>query len=246
MLCESIEFLIQQCMTKIPSLALVSGRFDHSSGDLTPINSQEQILSYSHLLWSLWRLGVRHLVALPHDWEQLQKARHQLTNPPPLPHYKDPFLQQLIKHQRQALRADPFSQMGWSDQILITPPPTSPLQFDGVQLCFHDELIGVEDAFLIHYGPSRFEVSGYHSPMSSLSVPLGDELSALLLFRVSRPTEPSSNSLKYPLISASPSQINQKTSVSAVSLSEVNETGVVQINAQGKLIKGPWWPKLKL
>ena len=131
--------------------------------------------------------------------------------------------------------------MAWSERILITPPPQSPLQFDGVQLCFHDELIGVEDAFLIHYGPSRFEVSGYHSPMSSLSVPLGDELSALLLFRVSVPETALADS--YPVMGRRPAQ--SSGSPPQITSSRASETCVVHLNAQGDLIKGPWWPKLK-
>ena len=229
-------------MTHIPSLALVSGRVDYSSDDSLSFQPQDQLLSYSNLLWSLWRLGVKHLVALPHDWEQLKKAQTRLGKPPPLPQHEDPLLQQLVDHQRRMLRADPLSQMAWVDRILITPPPKSPLQFAGVQLCFHDELIGVEDAFLIHYGPSRFEVSGYHSPMSSLSVPLGDELIALLLFRVSR-SAVSKRTREHPLIGDRPKQMSE---VDYLNLNEPSETGVVQINAQGNLIKGPWWPNLKL
>jgi len=224
-------------MTKIPSLALVSGRLVDQS-DQHQARVDDTLSDYSDLLWSLWRLGVKHLVALPHDRSLLQRARAHLDPPPPMPRYQEPLLQELAGHQRQILRSDPLSQIAWSELMQITPPPTSPLQFDGVQLCFHDELIGVEDAFLIHYGPSRFEVSGYHSPMSSLSVPLGDELSALLLFRVSRsvaPTRPP----QYPLIGSSSASRHGVRE-------EPNETGVVQVNAKGILVKGPWWPKLKM
>ena len=231
-------------MTPIPSLALVSGRFDHSSeaAVLTQADVADQLKSYSHLLWSLWRLGVKHLIALPHDRGLLQRARDRLDAPPPIPRYHEPLLRELIHRQRLALRAAPLSQMAWSERILITPPPRSPLQFDGVQLCFHDELIGVEDAFLIHYGPSRFEVSGYHSPMSSLSVPLGDELSALLLFRVSAPETVSTKS--HPIIGRPASPYHDSSPHAASS--GPSETCVVHLNAQGELIKGPWWPKLKL
>lgn len=229
-------------MNTIPSLALVSGRVDHSSEDIESIPSmKEQLKNYSYLLWSLWRLGVRRLVALPHDRALLEAARSQLSEPPPIPRHQEPLLHHLITSQRKKHLANPLLQMAWSERMVITPPPQSPLQFDGVQLCFHDELIGVSDAFLIHYGPSRFEVSGYHSPMSSLSVPLGDELSALLLFRVPQPSEAGTSS--YPIIGGSTSMTHSTFDVSHTG---PRETCVVQINARGERIKGPWWPKLKL
>jgi hypothetical protein len=171
---------------------------------------------YSTLLWSLWRLGVRDVIAQANDVKVLEEVIEDLDPPPPLPHYsRAPLLKNLLQAHKNQLNTDPLSLFAWPQSLKITSPPSVPFELAGVHLCFYDEMIGVNDALLIHYGPSKFEVSGYHPPISSISIPLGEALSALVLFRV-------------------PIQQNQ----------EQLETGVIHISALGELIKGPWWPKL--
>jgi hypothetical protein len=89
-----------------------------------------------------------------------------------------------------------------------------------VALCFQDELIGARHALLIHYGAEHFEVSGYHSPISSISVPLGG-VSALVITR---------------LVDSEPDKLEGN---------QLLRTGIFQINAEGELLKGPWWPHLQ-
>jgi hypothetical protein len=122
----------------------------------------------------------------------------------------------LIASQRSIVTGDLFKTLPLEPSLEILSIPSTPLEFDGINFCFHDELIGDPNAFLIHYGASSFDVSGFHYPISAISVPIGEQLSALLIARI-----PYDNGEK-----------------------DQRETCVMELNAQGVLLKGPWWPRL--
>ena len=208
-------------------VAIISGQ-DGSLRTSTSITAREDQTPYSDLIWSLKRLDVRSLIALPQECVALQKAYANLSPPPDLPQHSEDLMIKMTQDRLQSQRQDKLLHPNRllpprSEHIMIIPPPKTPFALDGLKLCFHDELIGADDALLIHYGPSRFEVSGYHPPISSLSIPLGQELSAYILMRAT---------------------------VRNVAQSEVEhipnkrETVVIQINAQGERLKGPWYPRL--
>jgi hypothetical protein len=246
-------------MHHLPSVALLSARLKPTLNGVNHPIAQPSVYpraDYSSLLWSLWRLGVRQVIAQPHDLTALRAAAHWLNPPPVTPAYQAPLLIELIEmHQRQ-LRDEPLSLLAWSQDLELSELPSQPVNLAGIQLCFHDELIGVDDALLIHYGPSQFEVSGYHPPISSLSVPLSDELSALVLFRVTpdqhdAPRRRSQSSEAYLPVKGDehkgdhlPDTSPTYTSPTYTSPASSLETGVIHISARGELIKGPWWPRL--
>ena len=211
-------------MKYIPSIALMSGRLTSDDG-ATSAQIPPPSVGHSDLLWSLWRLGVKRVIAQESDVPALQHAARHLEPPPPPPNYQEPLLTALVEAHQHKLNTAPLSHLAWGREIEVSAPPRTPLEFEGVHLSFHDELIGIADSLLIHYGPSRFEVSGYHPPISSLSVPLGDEVSALVLFRTTATSRRG--------------QPNKPQSPHSL------ETGVIHISAQGLLLKGPWWPRLK-
>lgn len=238
-------------MNEIPCVALLSGRL--TSSEREAHSEPYSQLDCSNLLWSLWRLGVRRVIALEADVTALVQASRALHPPPPLPDYQAPLLRGLIERHQRELTLAPLSHLAWSERLEISPLPSEPLDLSGVQLCFHDELIGVRDALLIHYGPSRFEVSGYHPPISSLSVPLGDELSALVLFRLPAPRDSRGEGSRGERSGEMTTQTPRGRSSSTPSLDEQLlelavadlETSVSHLSARGELIKGPWWPRLK-
>ena len=167
------------------SVALVSGR-STSSIDGGGRDLQTQRQERSHLLWSLRRFGVRRVITPPEELSHFQEAQRKLSVPPPLPPNLSSvaLLSDLYRIEQQRSLINPLHEIGGPAQLKLSPPPSAPLPLRDLMICFHDELIGVRDALLVHYGAERFEVSGYHSPISSVSVPLGVELSALIITRL--------------------------------------------------------------
>ena len=201
--------------TVVPLIALISTTEQQTKGHTFHQN-------YSDLLWTLWRLGAHTMIAQTKEHQHLEHALKYLQ-PPPAPYqYEDRLLEQLQSSQRKRLKENIWSQLPWSKKFKVLSIPEKPFVFDEINLCFHDELIGQSNAFLIHYGLSHFNVSGYHHPISAISVPVGDEVSALLIAR-----------------------IPYKNKDSSVVNSEL-ETCVIHLDAQGQKLKGPWWPRLGL
>ena len=213
-------------ISKTPLIALISTshktEVESTSVDFGESSEVDVLLSsnlkqYSDLLWTLRRLGVVDIIA--HDYEKLclEQALDHLERPPKLMKYSASLLQGLHEERRNRFIKDPINESLWTENINLMPIPKLPFEFDQIKLCFHDELIGSPDAFLIHYGASHHQVSGYHHPISAISVPISDELSALL-------------------ISQLPYQDNSGK------LGEI-ETCVMHLSSQGHLLKGPWWPR---
>ena len=197
---------------KTPLLALISTSYDEEQG-----TGQHQ--AYSDLLWTLWRLGAHTMIAQDKEHQHLQYA---LTNllPPPLPQIDNHIILERLQIERQTvLRKEMWTHLPWSKTFQLLPIPSQPYSFDHLQLCFHDELIGNPNAFLIHYGLSEYKVSGYHHPISAISVPVGIEVSALLIARLPYQRSPDET----PVI----------------------ETCVIHLGAQGEKLKGPWWPRIQ-
>lgn len=173
------------------------------------------------------------MIAPPKQLMGLEFSRNHLNRPPERPKHDVELLSDLC--QRQSLQLHGEAGDTPQDHWLLTPPwpqgvdllpiPEEPYLLDGLKLCFHDELIGVDDALLIHYGPSQYEVNGYHPVISALSVPIEVELSALIILRMER--REAQRWVDFPL-------------------TRERETCVIHISAQGALIKGPWWPKLNV
>ena len=213
-------------LSKTPLIALISTRhkteaessfddFDEGT-EVTPL-SNSNLKPYSDLLWTLRRLGVVDIIA--HDFEKfcLERALDDLGRPPKLMEYSASLLQGLHEERRNRFIKDPINESLWTENINLMSIPQVPFEFDQIKLCFHDELIGSPDAFLIHYGASHHQVTGYHHPISAISIPISDELSALLISQV--PYQDTSGKL-----------------------GEI-ETCVMHLSSQGHLLKGPWWPR---
>ena len=174
---------------------------------------------YSDLLWTLWRLGAHTMIAQEKEHQHLQYALQNLL-PPPLPQTEQhPILDRLHIQQKARLKKELWKYLPWSKTFQLLPVPSEPFAFDHLKLCFHDELIGNPQAFLIHYGLSEYRVSGYHHPISAISVPVGQEVSALLIARL--PYQTGSDD------------------------SPIIETCVIHLGSQGQKLKGPWWPRIQ-
>ncbi len=178
---------------------------------------QLKLKPYSDLLWTLRRLGVSNVIAHPYELNVLCSALENLERPPPIPQYKTSLLQGLHEERRNQFLRDPIQGALWTQNMNLLPIPKKPFSFDQIKLCFHDELIGSPDAFLIHYGESHHQVTGYHHPISAISVPVSPEISAVL-------------------ISQLPYQDKNENA------GEI-ETCVMHLSAQGELLNGPWWPR---
>lgn len=199
-----------------PMIALISMAHAHM------IESNEEVLrdyekQLADTLWVLWRLGISRVVAQEFELNALKRSLQSLQ-PPPLPPKvsQNPLLDQLMNDRLSAVRDDLFDELPIRHSLELLPIPSQPLSFDKIKLCFQDELIGDPSAFLIHYGSSQFEVSGFHYPISAISVPIGNTVSVLLIARL--PHQESSN--------------NER------------ETCVMELSSRGILLKGPWWPRL--
>ena len=229
----------------IEAIALIGGERAQLTDTRSDLDSTYHT-QRSHLLWSLKRLGVSHLIIPPSLLEEFTQAQRDLAPPPPDPHYEfDVLLGYLRERERNRARLDLLGEVGWPLRLQITPPPTAPLKlgesygehtYAGVNLCFHDELIGEPDTLLIHYGEARAEMSGYHSNISSISVPSRGPVSAILL-------------LSFQLQDLR--KITRRGEAQTSEADAIPEhctgdyvTGVIHIDAHGGVIKGPWWPNL--
>ena len=205
---------------KTPLIAIISmSSLVNTHGDVeTAPPRPQQSAELSKLLWSLWRLGVTSIVAQANEYSELKRAIIELS-PPPLPVADPhPILGRLATQRQSVIERDLFVELPLTRSVELLLVPEKPLVFDTLKLCFHDELIGDPNAFLIHYGPSHFEVSGFHHPISAISIPVGDQVSASIIARL-------------------PYQQDGR--------SETIETCVIQLDPQGDIIKGPWWPKME-
>ena len=180
-------------------------------------NTPFSLKPYSDLLWMLRRLGVANIIAHSYEKDCLQQALENLDRPPALMKYSASLLEGLHEERRNRFLQDPINESLWTKTINLMSIPETPFEFDQIKLCFHDELIGASDAFLIHYGASHYQVSGYHHPISAISVPIGAEVSALLI-----------------------AQLPYQDALGKVG--EI-ETCVMHLSAAGHLLKGPWWPR---
>ena len=166
--------------SQTPLVALISTRhktedeptfIGHSESRVVNALSTSDLRPYSDLIWTLRRLGVIDIIA--HDYEKscLEQALDNLERPPKLMKYSASLLQGLHEERRNRFIQDPVSESLWTENINLMSIPETPFEFDQIKLCFHDELIGAPDAFLIHYGASHYQVSGYHPPISAISLP---------------------------------------------------------------------------
>jgi hypothetical protein len=204
--------MITSLSKKTPLIAIMSTRIDQ--------NSTSSYLSQdlSDMLWTLWRIGATTIIAHPKEQSALTEALTQLHIPPSFPSDHHPILDRLHEERRTLVRENITDLLPWPKQIDIRGLPPQPINFDQIKLCFHDELIGTPNAFLIHYGPSHFDVSGYHHPISAISVPIGEALTALLIAQIP--------------------YADQSTHEQNI------ETCVIHLSSKGERLKGPWWPRL--
>ena len=200
-------------LSNTPLIALIS---TSSLEDNLPVMGEQYERELSEIVWVLWRLGVERAVARDTEKKRLERVLSSLKPPPLQPPPQHPLLSQLIDNRRDLIRDDLYGSIPVKRSLQLLSIPDAPLEFDGVKLCFQDELIGDPKAFLIHYGASQFDVSGFHYPISAISVPIGQNVSALLIARLPYEGEPSTT----------------------------RETCVMEINSRGELLKGPWWPRL--
>jgi hypothetical protein len=218
--------------SRLEALALISGGDQLEPEEMTQ-TSDEQQEKYSDLLWSLWRFGVTKMIAQPSQVIKLKASRNRLSPPPSRPKHSVELLSDLSSRHAQALSGSTLSSQRdlwrsappWPHRIEVLSIPEEPFILDGLHLCFHDELIGVDNALLVHYGPSQYELNGYHPVISALSVPLDVDLSALIILRMKR--REAQRWVDFPI-------------------TRDRETCVIHISARGELVQGPWWPKLNV
>lgn len=221
----SVEWEARSQISPTPLIGLLSRGVEQHTEIQHHLDLNVLKKPYSDIIWTLWRIGVTDIIAHPIELKFLTHALNHLEPAPPLVNHQSPILKQLHRQRRERLQHEPEFYSPWSQHIRCLDIPSSPLQFDHLKLCFHDELIGAANAFLIHYGESHYEVSGYHPPISAISVPISSELTVLVIAQL-------------PYQSTHTDQIDHHSP-------DKKETCVMHLSAEGLLLKGPWWPKLQ-
>ena len=195
-----------------PIIAIMSTNLEQNS------KSSYQHIDLSDMLWTLWRLGIKTIVAHPRERKAMNEVLYDLSPPPQRQSDVHTILARLHDERRTRFQSNVTNHLPWTKYVQIVDIPKVPINFDEIQLCFNDELIGSPNAFLIHYGPSHYEVSGYHHPISAISVPIGDELTALVIVQL-------------PYTHPKTQQVNI-------------EPCVIHLSSKGNRLKGPWWPRI--
>ena len=233
---------------ELESIALLSVEVPRSAQEA----SERQAAERSDLIWSLKRIGVTQLIAPPEQLSALEMTRRSLSPPPPDPKHDPHTLLGLLREfERVRSQRDPIGEIGWPQAISLISPPMKPLTLGAcraqpIQLCFHDELLGVPRALLIHYGETLAELSGYHANISSISVPIGGEASAIVVLRLSGGL--SARIARHALPherSQGSTHLRLDQSLAGGPTSHQDELiCVAHLSASGILIDGPWWPNL--
>lgn len=232
--------------SELESIALLSIEVPASTREA----SERQAAERSDLIWSLKRIGVTQLIAPPEQLSALETTRRSLAPPPSDPKHEPHTLLGLLREfERIRSQRDPIGEIGWPQALSLIPPPTRPFTLGShraqpIQLCFHDELLGVPNALLVHYGETLAELSGYHANISSISVPIGGEVSAIVVLRLSG--ELSARIVRHALTherSQGSAHPHFDQSLSGGLTGHQDELiCVAHLSASGRLIDGPWWP----